>query len=526
MLLSVRSLRKQYGSRTVFEDISFTVDDGHKIALVGKNGAGKSTLLRILAGVESPDSGSVTVAKGRVCAYAPQEVPQKDAQKTGDAYLREETGLKEHRFIPVLDGLGVAHDAVNGKIGDMSGGQQAKTLLAAFLLRPADLLLMDEPTNNLDIPSLVWLETFLASLKKSMIIVSHDLVFLNNVTNRVFEMKDGGLASERGTYGDYLERKKREHNRQMRQYREYEEKRRQLEKDHADLRQKGERIDAVQASDRDKFAAGVNRDRASGGQRRVRSLERQIRRLGDVEKPYEEDAFAIDLRARETDGDIEVSAEEVTFGYPGGLSVGPVSLTVKEGDRLCFMGANGAGKSTLLKTMTGDLPPISGSVSRTDGVRIGDFMQQHERADRGAEAAAFFRDQTGCDSERATHALKKIGFSDHMLHRTVGGLSPGMRARLLLAVFADLGVNMLVLDEPTNHLDAEAVFAVRDLLKTYQGIVLLVSHNRWFLKNIRIDRHFDIGDGGVRRIDDFDDYLQQAGERASRMTARLRRVVH
>ncbi|MDE0243456.1 MAG: ABC-F family ATP-binding cassette domain-containing protein [Candidatus Kaiserbacteria bacterium] len=523
MLLSANAIEKQYGSHTVFESLSFTIDEGHKIALVGKNGAGKSTLMRILAGSEDPDSGSVTLTKGRVCAFAPQELVA-DEGRTGISYLND-LGLKEHQFIPILDGLGMSQAVVEQPIDSLSGGQRSKILLATFLLQPADILLMDEPTNNLDIPSLVWLETFLAASKKAMVIISHDLTFLNNVANRVFELKDGTLTSERGTYGDYLERKKKEHDRQMRQYREYQEQLQKLRKDRDDLKQKGERIDAVQTTDKDKFASGVNRDRASKGQQRVRSLDRNIRKLETVEKPYEEDEFALHISTGHVEGAVEVTVDDVVAGYPDGLSVGPLSLTLKQGERLCFMGENGSGKSTVLKTIIGALPPLQGSVTKTDAVQIGDFMQHHERADRSKDVLSFFIQETRSDRERAMHALKKVGFSDQTIVQTIDGISPGMRARLLFAVFVATGVTMLVLDEPTNHLDTEAVFALKDMLKDYQGIVLLVSHNRWFLENVAINQYFHIGDGTVDRIKDFEQYLRQAGDRAKGMTARLKRMI-
>lgn len=527
MLLSVQSLEKQYGSHTVFTDLSFTIDEGHKIALVGKNGAGKSTLMRILAGEESPDGGSFVVTKGRTLAYAPQEVSSGDVEKTGTQYLQEKAGVREYQYLPILDGLGVPQDSVAQPISSMSGGQQSKLLLTAFLLSPADILLMDEPTNNLDIPSLIWLETFLAASKKAMVIISHDLVFLDTVTNRVFELRDGGLSCERGTYSDYLDRKKKEHERQMRQYQAFQEKVQKLERDRDELKQKGERIDAVQVSDRDKFASGVNRDRASGGQQRVRSIEREIRRLGSVKKPYEEGTFTMRIQPRHTEGACEIMLEDVVAGYrDDGVHVGPVSMTLQQGERLCVMGANGSGKSTLLKTITGMVEPLRGQVMLGDGVQVGDLMQQHDRVDQKQDPISFFMDQTSSTQERAIHALKRSGFSERMFEQPIAGISPGMRARLLFAVFADLGVNTLILDEPTNHLDTEAVYALRDMLRDYPGIVLLVSHNRWFLNQVRSDRYYHISDSTLHKIADFDAYIKEAADRAKKMTARLKRMVH
>ncbi len=524
MLLSAQSLEKRYGAETVFSDISFTLDEGHRVALVGKNGAGKSTLMKLLVGKTEPDAGRVTVTDGRTVAYLPQEIAADDT-RTGIAYLQDGTNLQPHQFFPLLEGLGVPQEVAERSLNGMSGGQQTKILLTRFLLEPSDILLLDEPTNNLDIPSLLWLERFLASSKKAMIIISHDLMFLNTVANRVFEMKDGTLLTERGTYGDYLERKKKELARAKKEYAQYIQKVRQLERTKRQIQGKGGRIDAAEADDGDKIGAGAARDRASAGQRQARSIERRIQRMEKVKKPFEEDPYVLTISARQQDGDIEIAASDLVVGYPGGVRVGPVSFSVKIGDRLCLMGMNGAGKSTLLKTVAGMLEPLEGGISVSDGVLFGDLMQKHERADPGTVALDFFMQQTGGDAERAMHALKQAGFTDRMLRQRIAGLSSGMRARLLFAVFVALGVNVLILDEPTNHLDMEAVAALKDLLKQYTGIVFLVSHNRWFLEDLNVGTYYSIADSAAVRIPDFEKYLSDAQARAERMVKQLRRAV-
>ena len=201
MLVSVQSLEKRYGSETVFSNISFTIDEGHRIALVGKNGAGKSTIMKIIAGREEPDSGSVVITKGKSVAYVPQEV-KLDDPRTGVEYIRSDTDIPPHMFVPVLNGLGLSEDIANRKLTEMSGGQQSKILLTRFLLEPSDVLLLDEPTNNLDIPSLLWIEKYLVSSKKAMIIISHDVVFLDTVATRVISLKrrhdnDGARSIQR-----------------------------------------------------------------------------------------------------------------------------------------------------------------------------------------------------------------------------------------------------------------------------------------------------------------------------------------
>ena len=172
--------------------------------------------------------------------------------------------------------------------------------------------------------------------------------------------------------------------------------------------------------------------------------------------------------------------EDLVFGYEGKKILGPGSFSIKPGERVCLMGMNGQGKSTILKTISGNIPPISGSLSVSEGIVFGDLMQQHERADRDSTAIDFFIQQTKRDTEHTLHLLKQAGFTEQSMHQKIEGLSSGMRARLLFAVFISLGVNVLLLDEPTNHLDMEGVRALKEMIRSIMGAVILVSHNRWF----------------------------------------------
>ena len=524
MLLSVQKIEKRFGGEQVFSDISFTLDEGHKVALVGRNGVGKSTLMKIIMGIEEPDSGEVKITNNRSVAYLPQEVPAKEGQ-TGVEYIQDGTNLQPHQFFPILEGLGVSQQIATQRFAEMSGGQQTKIVLTHFLLESSDILLLDEPTNNLDIPALLWLEAFLATSKKAMIIISHDLVFLNNTTNRVIELKNGALTMERGTYGDYLERKKKEFDRQMKEYMRYTEEVQRIKKSSEAAAKQVEKGDTLELSDSDKYIARAGMDKASASQRRAKVMKRRVKRMKKVEKPFEEEPFTLTLEARQSEGDIEIVLDEVVAGYRDGIALSPTSLTIKMGDRICLMGMNGEGKSTILKTITGAIPPVSGTVTKTEGVILGDLLQQHERADREQKATHFFKTQTNKSDEEAIYMLKKAGLSEQMMQQKVGGLSSGMRARLLFAVFIALGVNVLILDEPTNHLDMEAVAALKEMLKKYTGIVLLVSHNRWFLEGLNIGSCYEVANGTIQKIEDIERYVETAQERAKGMMGRLKRVL-
>ncbi len=535
MLLSVQSLEKQFNAQLLFSGISFTLDEGHKVALVGKNGVGKSTLLKIIAGCESTDGGSVTIAKGKTVAHLPQEIIAGES-RTGIAYITAPQAnggsVPEHRAYTFLNSLGISKEIAALPLKLMSGGQQSKILLTRFLLEDADIFLLDEPTNNLDIPSLIWLESFLKESKKTLIIVSHDLYFMDAVTNRVFVLTEKTIQAQRGSYTDYLQRQEKEYLRQKEMHERQQKEILRLEEQVSATKEKSEKIDKTEVRDSDKRAAGWSRDRASSSQGRAKALSRRLKKLDRIEKPFEEETFAMRVHSKDIESDVAIVADQVVVGYKDTelpaqhtTEVGPFSFELKIGTRVCFMGENGVGKSTVLRSIIGMHKPLSGTITVSEGVTFGDLMQQHERADRSCTAVELFTRETGTDTEKAFHMLKKYGLPEHALHQTVGKLSSGTRARTLFAIFDTLGVNMLILDEPTNHLDMPAVRALCELLKTYNGAVLLVSHNRWFLEQVHIQQYYEISDGSMNRIKDFEAYLKQVKTKAERIIARLKRSI-
>ena len=526
MLATINSIEKQFEGNEILSQVSFTIDAGHKIALVGRNGIGKSTLLKIIAGIYESDSGNVVLPKNKTVSYLPQEVALNDT-RTGIEYIQESPSgpFKEHTIATMLNGFSLDMETAKRCLQETSGGQRTKILLTRFLLEPADLLLLDEPTNNLDMASIIWLETFLKETKKAMVVVSHDLRFITKITNRVLELTEKGVEYSRGSYTDYLERKEKDIKRQMALWKKYRQEISRFDKLVRDEQGKGERIDSKEAKDRDKKAAGAARDAASSSQSYANVLKKKMEVLSEVEKPFEEEPFILEVHPKTTDGDLEVTAEDLVAGHTKEGLVGPVSLSFHLGDRICFMGANGVGKSTLLKTIIGEIKPVSGTITISDGITFGDLMQQQERADRSVGVLDFFTSQTGQGEEKAIHMLKKHGLEEQVFNQKVGGLSAGIRARLLLAVFSAKGVNVLILDEPTNHLDIGAAKALKDLLGAYRGIVILVSHNRWFLEDLEIGKFYEIEDREVKKIDSLEKYIEEAESVAQKILRRLRHLV-
>ena len=531
MLITIKEISKQFDEHEVYHKFSLTIDEGHKIAVVGNNGVGKSTLLKMIGGIIDPDSGEIIFAKGKSVAYLPQEIPLGD-HRTAKEYIQASVDgpFVDHLVFALFDGLGLSHEMYEKNLQEMSGGQRTKVLLTRFLLEKADVLMLDEPTNNLDMHSLIWLETFLKESKKAMMIISHDLYFLNNVANRVLEIKaSDDFEVSRGSYGDYLERQKKEFERKMAVYKQYTRKVRELEGRVEDIQAKNEKIEKYEAKDNDKSSAGYNKDRATAALHDASKVLKVIDRLGEVEKPYEEEPFVIEIHPKNTESDLKIEAKDMVAGYTEGkkatLEVGTLTTELNLGDRLCFMGGNGEGKTTVLKTLIGQLPALKGSVHASEGIIIGDLLQQQERADRSKTALEFFMSEAKAGKEKGMHMMKKYGMSENIFNHSIAGLSSGTRARLLLAVFATLGVNVLVLDEPTNHLDVDAVQALNDMLVSYAGIVVLVSHNRWFLERVQVKEYYEVQNGKIERIQNLEKYLEEAKKKAEYMVRRLKRIV-
>lgn len=240
-----------------------------------------------------------------------------------------------------------------------------------------------------------------------------------------------------------------------------------------------------------------------------------------VEKPIERNPFEIPLKAEVGPGTLDIRLADVVTGYPDGFTIGPISLEVRYGNRVGTMGLNGAGKSTLLKTITGQLAIRSGVIEIGSGVRIGNLMQEHESLPRDQILLEFLRERLGFKDNEVYNQLVKFGFDQGQAKQSIGTLSPGGRARLLLALFSAQSVNVLVLDEPTNHLDIEALEALEETIESYQGTILLVSHDRYFLEKARLDFTYTLSDGVLARIPDYKTYVAQAEERALRLLKSL-----
>ncbi|MDO4240173.1 ABC-F family ATP-binding cassette domain-containing protein [Micrococcus sp.] len=528
-----------HGHRTLFEDLDLTVAPGDVVGVVGANGAGKSTLLRILGGDLAPQAGTVSLAPSdafvgwlpqehervvgeSVAAYlarrtgcAAAQAEMDDAAEVTDAAAdRYNTALNrwlasgaadlEERVPEVLAelGLDLAGDPAQVLMTSLSGGQAARVGLAALLLSRFDVVLLDEPTNDLDLDGLARLEAFVQQLRGGVVLVSHDREFLARCVTRVLELDLAQHANRvyGGGYEAYLE----ERATLRRQAREKYEEFAQQKADHVsrartqrEWSSQGVRNALRKAPDNDKIRRKASSESSEKQAQKVRQMESRIARLEEVEEPRKEWRLEFTIGAAPRSSSVVATLNDAVFRQ-GDFTLGPVSVQVNAGERIGITGPNGAGKSTLLRGLLGRQTPDDGAAAMGASVAVGEIDQargQLEGERPLAEAFEALVPEMAAGDVRTL--LAKFGLkADHVI-RPVGELSPGERTRAGLALLQARGVNVLVLDEPTNHLDLEAIEQLEQALESYDGALLLVTHDRRMLESVRLDRRWHVTGGRV-----------------------------
>ena len=537
--LHARGLDLSFGARPVLVGATVAVDPGQVVGLVGPNGVGKSTLLRVLAGLQPLDAGSFVLSPSTAhVGFLPQEPERRDetvlehlyrrtgvtaAQAAldaatealaagddgaGDAYSDAlDTWLAlgaadiDARVGEVWADLGLAERLLGQPMPSLSGGEAARTGLAALMLARFDVFLLDEPTNDLDLDGLARLERFVSTLGAGCVLVSHDRTFLERVITHVVEIDEFSHGTTRfaGGWSAYLRERDlaRQHAREA--YEEYDAKRSALAG-----RAQREREWATQGigkakrkpNDNDKNVRHAKIDQSEQLAGKAARTERAMERLEVVEEPREAWQLRLVLTAAPRGGDV-VARLDGAVVEQGDHRLGPVSLQVNHGERVVIEGANGAGKSTLLRALLGETPLTSGSQWRGPGVVVGRLEQARgQLADADTVLEAFMA-ATGLLVPDARTLLAKFGIGAGHVGRPTGSLSPGERTRLVLALLMAKGSNCLVLDEPTNHLDMPAIEQLEQALDTFDGTVLLVSHDRALLDHVRRTRTLRIESGRV-----------------------------
>ncbi len=507
-ILTTSDLSKFFGADEVFDDVSVSVPQGAKIALVGPNGAGKTTLINILVGLESPSAGTIQIAKGIRLGYLPQRpelqgthtvheemlavfaaLRQQEAElaelaahlNDGDEQLLERYGKKqiafeeaggytyEIRIQQVLQGLGFPKEMYDKPLNQLSGGQTTRALLAKLLLEQPDLLVLDEPTNHLDIRAIEWLEGFLNQFPGAVLIVSHDRYFMDKVVTHIWELDWGGLEEYRGNYSHYLQQREERYERRLK---EYEAQQGFIAKEQ----------DYIQRN-----IAGQNTAQAKGRLRRLERLMSGTDRRGRTvenawlkKRPPKRRGFSIQLQANIRTGDKVLTTENLTVGYDTPLFSVP-NFTLYRGEVAAIIGANGAGKTTFLKTILGKLAPIEGEVLWGAQVHMGYFAQAHEDLTPQNTLLDEITRLKEMSLSEARNYLAAYLFTGDDVFRQVSTLSGGERGRLALAKLALSQANVLLLDEPTNHLDIPSQELLQDVLANFAGTILMVSHDRYII---------------------------------------------
>ncbi len=540
--LVTKSLAGGHAHRTLFESLDLTVAPGDVVGVVGANGAGKTTLLRILAGDLDPLGGSVTTAPSDAfVGWLPQEhervagetVSQYVARRTGAAAATaameaaaadlgapeppEAAGDEYARSLdhwlasgaPDLDdrlpsvladlGLDVGPDAL---MTSLSGGQAARAALAALLLSRFDVVLLDEPTNDLDLAGLERLETFVQGLRAGVVLVSHDREFLSRVVTRIVELDlaQRQVAVYDGGYDAFLEERAVARRHAREKYEEFADKKADLvgrARTQREWSSQGVRNAMKKSPDNDKIRRKAQAESSEKQAQKVRQMESRIARLEEVEEPRKEWTLSFTIAAAPRSSSVVATLDEATARL-GDFAFGPASLQVSAGERIGVTGPNGAGKTTLLRLLLGRLAPATGRASLGASVAIGEIDQARtglaEELPLGEAFEAAVPQMAPADVRTL---LAKFGLKADQVTSLVGRLSPGERTRAAMALLQARGVNLLVLDEPTNHLDLPAIEQLEEALESYDGALLLVTHDRRLLDHVRLDQRWQVEEGRV-----------------------------
>lgn len=520
-MISVEGLEVEFGAKPLFSNATFTIGIHDRIALVGKNGAGKSTMLKILCGLQSPTSGDVRVSNDTRIGYLPQVMKLSDDTTLHDETLKafasnidvkaeidkmqaelkkrkdyeskeyselvEKFSQEQERYLLLgaenyeadiertLTGLGFLRTDFNRPTSEFSGGWRMRVELAKILLKKPDVLLLDEPTNHLDIESISWLEQQLMQSQKSLVLVSHDRAFINNVTDRTVEITCGRVVDYKVKYDDFI--KLREERRQQQQ-RAYDNQQKEI----ADIKDFIERF-------RYKPTKAVQ----------VQSRIKQLQKIVPIEiDEVDTSALRLKFPPCERSGDFPIICKDVKKAFGDKVVYSDVNLTVRRGEKVAFVGKNGEGKSTLVKCIMGQIP-FEGNLKIGHNIQIGYFAQNQAQLLDGNLSVFDTIDNvaSGDIRSRIKDILGAFMFGGEASDKKVGVLSGGERSRLAMIQLLLEPVNLLILDEPTNHLDIPSKEVLKNAIKSFEGTAIIVSHDREFLDGL-VTKVYEFGNGKVR----------------------------
>ena len=537
ILLQVQQVARYFGADTLFENVSLDVSDNSRIALVGRNGVGKSTLLKMIIGNESPDAGQITKKKGLTIGYLAQntglesdktiyaemlsvferlqimeknlhemeaKIADPGADHSSSAYsqllnqydqllhdFEEQNGYGyEAEVRSVLHGFHFEQEDYDRKISSLSGGQKTRLALAKLLLEQRDLLILDEPTNHLDIDTLTWLEGYVQNYKGALLIVSHDRYFLDRIVNEVYEISHHHSSYYKGNYSAYIDQKAERLRQDWKNY----------EKQQAEISKLEDFVNKnlVRAS---------TTKRAQSRRKQLEKMERLERPEGDEKGPHFK--FTADSQS----GNIVLTVKDAAIGYDGRIISSPINIDLRKNQVMAIVGPNGIGKSTLLKSVLGQIPFVKGSSEFGTNVKVGYYDQeQHNLHDKKTVLNELWDDHPTTPEKDIHSILGSFLFIGDDVSKVVHNLSGGEKARLLLTKLAMKHDNFLILDEPTNHLDIDSKEVLENAVMDFNGTVLFVSHDRYFINKVATCVLEIAPQGSTLYLGDYDYYLEKKAE--------------
>lgn len=535
MVLSCNHISKSFVTGDVLTDCSFHIEDHEKAAIVGLNGAGKSTLLKIITGEMSPDSGDVTISKGKNIGYLAQNqdisadstimdemlktkeylINMEERIRSLEIEMKSKTGEElealmdtysklNHTFelengyaykseiTGVLKGLGFTEDDFDKKISSLSGGQNTRVFLSRLLLLKPDIILLDEPTNHLDMTSIAWLETFLTNYPGAVIIVSHDRYFLDKIVTHVIEIENHTIRSYTGNYSAFAEKKEKIRDAELKHY--YNQQR--------EIKHQEEVIEKLKSFNREKSI------------KRAESREKMLEKMEVLNKPiFVDSEMHLKLTPQITSGNDVLTVKELSKSFGENMLFNNLDFEVKRGEKVAIIGDNGTGKTTILKIINNLIDADHGEISLGSKVVIGYYDQEHHVLTMEntlfEEISDAYPDMTGTEIR---NVLAAFLFTGDDVFKRIADLSGGERGRVSLAKLMLSKSNFLILDEPTNHLDITSKEILENALNNYDGTVLYVSHDRYFI-NKTATRILDLKNKKlVNYIGNYDYYLEKCDE--------------
>ncbi|WP_208755180.1 ribosomal protection-like ABC-F family protein [Bacillus pacificus] len=510
-ICSVNNVTKSFGGNIIFENISLEIKNGERVGLVGRNGSGKTTIFQLLTGMESLDAGAIHIKKGTRIGHVAQ-IPKFDESMTvyevlSSAFkiekeleremrtlekhmaeeqessvlqkLMERYGIIQEKFaflggyeieaniMKVANGLQVT-ELFHRSFLELSGGEQTKVSLAYMLLQKPDLLLLDEPTNHLDLFAVEWLEQFLKEYNGTVMVISHDRYFLDEVVKKIFDLEDGEIHVYHTNYSQFVEEKEE---RLLQEFQAYQEQQKKIKK-------------MKEAIKRLREWANQANPPNEGLHKRARSMERALERMEKLKKPIlERKQMGLQFEGQERSGKDVVVMKEVSKRFAEHLLFNEANLHVRFQERAAIVGRNGTGKTTLLKLLLEEIEPDAGEIRIGSSVKIG-YLSQHAYGNMKSNVLEAFRECVAVTEGEARHILAKFLFYGPAVFKKVTQLSGGEKMRLRLAQLMYQDINFLILDEPTNHLDIESREVLEEVLEQYNGTILAVSHDRYFLNKL------------------------------------------